>query len=509
MIANTPMRAGQIWFLISCRWLDSWKRYVSYYSDHSEVFPKPGPIHNSELLEQDGELVQFVYELIDYELVSGAAISYQDWHGNILTVEVMPMKLHVVKSSDTTVLVPAHFSKMDTVGHLKATMCKIMGLDPANIRVGLPWFLPAQSIKPLAIEEATYARDQFISLGVGVIVGRCGRSSPASALTPPSLSLLGQNWVVLPCRRAYISAAASAAPNGGQMYEVLFSLSPTLGLVGHPTIVEVVFAGGGTPRKVGFVGPESLGDRFALVIKNAGSVTWWSVMDTHNKGVRPLVYTTTLGVLCNNRRWATACEEGEGRGTMSLWNFDEVESGKVGEIKLPGEVHSVAFQSDDSLVATQSGGGVITIDLGATFAQKRLVLECPPRGHLASLGPEESGNTLMCWKGMTYALTGGRNPAVVCLDNGQRTPLPQGRGWPIGGPYFKVTNRNTLDRDVFSVVEPTKLCCRHKCGRLTTLHFGHEMVVRETAHILVTDAVSGFVVFKFQADFDVLGVAGF
>ncbi|KAH3743300.1 hypothetical protein Pelo_6026 [Pelomyxa schiedti] len=192
---------------------------------------------------------------------------------------------------------------------------------------------------------------------------------------------------------------------------------------------------------------------------------------------------------------------------MSLWNFDEVESGKVEEIKLPFEVHSVAFRSDHSGVATQFGGGVITIDLEATFAQKRLVLECPPR-HLTSLYPEESDSTLMCWKGITYALTGGRNPAVICLDNGQRTALAQGRGWPIGGPYFKVTNHNTLDREVFSVVEPTKLCCCHKCGRLTTLHFGHEMVVRETAHIIVTDAVSGFVVFKFQADFDVLGVAG-
>ncbi|KAH3763353.1 ubiquitin carboxyl-terminal hydrolase 15 [Pelomyxa schiedti] len=160
LTASNPMKAGEIWFLISSTWFKSWKKYVSYFyfpscsSGWGAATPRPGPIRNSELLGEDGELKHSVLELTHYEVVSGVVwntlkgwysggpdiprpvISFLGLYGNVcLSVELQPLRLHIVKSSDTTASVLAYFSRIDTVGHLKKTMCERMGLEPDNIHV--------------------------------------------------------------------------------------------------------------------------------------------------------------------------------------------------------------------------------------------------------------------------------------------------------------------------------------------------------------------------------------
>ncbi|KAH3731669.1 Peptidase C19, ubiquitin carboxyl-terminal hydrolase 2 [Pelomyxa schiedti] len=159
LTATHPMKAGEIWFLISLRWFTCWKIYVSYYCSPSSssgcgAAPRPGPISNSDLLEEDGELKYSVSEMTHYEVVSGVVwntlkgwysggpdiprpvISFPALYGNVrLSVELQPLRLHIAKSSDTTASVLAYFSRIDTVGHLKKTMCERMGLEPDNIHV--------------------------------------------------------------------------------------------------------------------------------------------------------------------------------------------------------------------------------------------------------------------------------------------------------------------------------------------------------------------------------------
>ncbi|KAH3766752.1 hypothetical protein Pelo_1417 [Pelomyxa schiedti] len=73
LIETHPMKAGEVWFLISCRWFNHWKRYVRYQQrpSYSEFEGKPGPIDNAVLIERNGDLNRFATERTDYELING------------------------------------------------------------------------------------------------------------------------------------------------------------------------------------------------------------------------------------------------------------------------------------------------------------------------------------------------------------------------------------------------------------------------------------------------------
>ncbi|KAH3766726.1 peptidase C19 family protein [Pelomyxa schiedti] len=114
---------------------------------------KPGPIHNSELLEQDGTLKPGLVETVDYALVSDVVwqalqsrysggpeiprpvISLGGYFSSCLSVEVCPLTLKIVKSSDPASPIRCCFSRIATVGNLKRTMCEALGLDPDNVRI--------------------------------------------------------------------------------------------------------------------------------------------------------------------------------------------------------------------------------------------------------------------------------------------------------------------------------------------------------------------------------------
>ncbi|KAH3743303.1 hypothetical protein Pelo_15296 [Pelomyxa schiedti] len=372
--------------------------------------------------------------------------------------------------------------------------------------------VPSSSAEPqlLKIKDATYALAQFIALGVGVIVGRCGRASPASVLAPSSLSIVGQNWVVVPARPVVVELTFKIT----KTCIITFSISPTLGLVDKPTLLDVdsgladwsCFCACDDVSKVAWVGPRSLGCRFALVVsasKRAG-YRRWSVIDTKGKVAEMSLtdYWPLFCGMCISRRWAAAIRN-RWNVTMTLWNFDDIENGnvtKVEEIALPWSVHRRAFDDHNLLVLTRIGGRVLTVDLKATLAQNRLIKS--PQTYMSHLAEKEFCHGLVCWKGLTYALVSSVDVAsLLCMNTGQRTPLPQGAGVPIGGPYFEVacTKSGYNVREVYSVVEPTKVSHSHLEDQ-STLYFGHEMAVRETegSYIEFSDSVSGFVVFKME-----------
>ncbi|KAH3761042.1 ADPribosylation factor subfamily protein [Pelomyxa schiedti] len=362
--------------------------------------------------------------------------------------------------------------------------------------------------------DATHARQQFVALGVGVIVGRCGRSSPVSALTPSSLSIIGRDWVVFPARRVVLNVRNTI----NLPYYIKFSVSPTLGLVDPPTSAcprsLILDDGGGIEDlyQSGWVGPESAGERFILGITASLEKR---VLDARRQVGPLLVGDRGSTLLCASRRWVAVSNVQVGRGTslVTVWNFDGIENGratKADGIRLDGSVdQAVAFDGDHSLVVSPSAGCLMAIDLEATVAQNKLVTLW-----VKYLAANEYIRGVVCWKGITYALTVERDTDqlwVKCLNTNQQTPLhPFYSGsvpTPIGGPYFEVGDRvfrREGFRAVYSVLEPTKMCCHFLWKSPSTLTFGHEMVVRsdeaievmDAASIEVMDAASGFVVFK-------------
>ncbi|KAH3743309.1 hypothetical protein Pelo_15302 [Pelomyxa schiedti] len=359
------------------------------------------------------------------------------------------------------------------------------------------------------IRDATYARDQFIALGVGVIVGRCGRDvgSPVSALSPSTLALIGQNWVVVRSRLVVIELKRVSCH---ECHEV--SVSPTLGLLTHPVFDEKLSQ---AAEFHGWVGNPNSGERFALGVHEMLFTEDMCVMDTKGEMEMRLLYEVPPDPL-------------KYRLTMALWNFDEVESCGASEgesdsdiILLPSMINCAAFDGDRSLVVSLQGGHVMAIDLESTWAKK--VLVSTPLPFHETLQSQVSIDGIICWKGMIYALLseevrpGPRRPndrgpyftvrkaGLQCLKTGERIALSDGRAQPIGGPYFAVTRSTTTDgelAEVRSVEEPTKVLCTHKKGTdwESRWCFGNELVVRDITDwpkgIEVADAACGFIIFR-------------
>ncbi|KAH3731531.1 hypothetical protein Pelo_17636 [Pelomyxa schiedti] len=339
----------------------------------------------------------------------------------------------------------------------------------------------------VSIQDATFARSQFIALGVGAIVGRCGCSSPASALSPASLSTIGREWIVVPGRHVVI-----AADRNHQRKFITFSVSPTLGLVDQPATLGNRFI-----DFRGWLGPQSHNGlpMFALVLEEGRKLC---VVDAkgHSDVEIPVALHSFGCRVCTSRRWF--CVHNWWANAFSVWNCDDIGSGSVPphvNLAAPWAMRSATFDGERYLVVSLKDGGAMAVDLEATLEQKRLV------SSTLLTGGDLQIESLICWKGVTYAFPSGKGCFMVCLNTGQRVPLPEGKAQPIGGPYFVVTHSDGEElsscSEVHSVVEPTKVFFTHRNLQPAGLHFGNEMVVRNARNCTdVIDAVTGFVVFK-------------
>ncbi|KAH3731697.1 hypothetical protein Pelo_17472 [Pelomyxa schiedti] len=341
------------------------------------------------------------------------------------------------------------------------------------------------------IEDETDARDQFIALGVGVIVGRCGRDncSPVWVLTPSSLSWIGREWVVYPARLLVLESMCWEF--------VRFSVSPTLGLVHRPTMIN--FGRNPVSYVYGWVGPQSTGDRFALTQAEVHDAQKLVVIDTagRSKDLRLADWLGLNGPWCHSRRWVAAIKRGPPQESLTLWNLDQVERGRVTKVEgvaLPWRVGRASFGCDGSLVVSHSGGGVAAIDLAASFARSKAVWNQVPV--VPAVGGTCDMEYVACWDGRTYALIYGRDgsPWLQCLTTGQRSLLRHTKTQPLGGPYISVCIFNKGERrlEVYSVLEPTKVCRVYRAQSRTQKP--------QASTIEVMDAGTGFLVFKMDVE---------
>jgi len=162
---------GSTKYVISITWYRKWKKYVNYDDTNSPIkyvtlphgteeqkgfipHEKPGPIDNTDIIETEtGEphirkttLDPFDYVFLSeerwkliYHWYGGGPVLRRNvvagWNKSFLQVEVRPLRLKVFKSSDMQHGVWATFSKIDTVGKFKTTMCEIFGLKEEDVKV--------------------------------------------------------------------------------------------------------------------------------------------------------------------------------------------------------------------------------------------------------------------------------------------------------------------------------------------------------------------------------------
>ncbi|KAH3732714.1 ethanolamine ammonia-lyase [Pelomyxa schiedti] len=293
---------------------------------------------------------------------------------------------------------------------------------------------------------------------------------------------------------------------------VKFRVSPTLGLVGHPTIVNL-----GCNIALafqGWVGPAAAADtRYALVLR----------VTVMKRPPRLCVIDTNTGreatdrdnweipnadARCySDRRWAAVIQG----TTMALWNFDGIESGKVRTaqgIALPWKVHTAALgrESGSLVVAQEEGVGVMVIDLESSLAHQRLIGSPWPITDV--LHGDEHVDGLVCWKGMAYALL-SENGGLLCLTTGQRTPLPRGTARPgvvpnqtrlVGGPYYVCTWFSDHRVEVHGVHARDHVFCIRREEQGTNMFFAEDLVILEPkdtkAHYFEVIHFSGIPVFK-------------
>lgn len=152
-IRNEPeLKEGETWYLIATRWYQQWEQFVQIDGDRGRPGPHPGPINNVPLLDPNtpGCVLTYMRENTDYvmrteefwkklsEIYGGGPaiprkVVASMWGQKSL--EVFPLRLQFVKSSEPTKLSWRLFSKNAKIKEMKAEGCKVLGVAEKDVRV--------------------------------------------------------------------------------------------------------------------------------------------------------------------------------------------------------------------------------------------------------------------------------------------------------------------------------------------------------------------------------------
>ncbi|KAL1568811.1 ubiquitinyl hydrolase 1 [Salvia divinorum] len=207
--AETNLREGNLYYVVSSRWFMAWQRYVGkieddYPFDSSSVGPssvapsstkdRPGPIDNTDLVinevkdkDEDLQLHRTLQEGHDYELVPEEVwgrllkwykggpvlqrkmISVGEQHKQF-SVEVFPVQLRLIDSRDHSEAV-IRLSKKASLRSLYEKVCQLKGLDPEKICIWDYFNKKQETILnscSQTLEESNVQMDQEILLEVQV-----------------------------------------------------------------------------------------------------------------------------------------------------------------------------------------------------------------------------------------------------------------------------------------------------------------------------------------------------
>jgi len=147
---ETGLKLGQTYCLISASWFFSWQRYVQYNSTFNILSePRPGPINNSELLDDFGDLKAEVAEVYHFVVIPKPAWNLlHSWYqgGPLIerlcvssrgkpVVEYRKLRIGVIWSAHPETVVVRRFSKSTTAEQFLDEMGKEMKWNPKRIRL--------------------------------------------------------------------------------------------------------------------------------------------------------------------------------------------------------------------------------------------------------------------------------------------------------------------------------------------------------------------------------------
>ncbi|XP_035243957.1 ubiquitin carboxyl-terminal hydrolase 4-like isoform X1 [Anguilla anguilla] len=153
-LLKTPLRNGDEWFLVDCRWFKQWKKYVGFDSwdlynvGHQSLYP--GPIDNSGLFldNETQTLKENLIDELDYVLLPTEAWNILvGWYGCLegqrpivrkvveygmfvkhCKVEVYLLELNLCENNDMENVVTRHFSKADTIDTIEKEMRSLFNI---------------------------------------------------------------------------------------------------------------------------------------------------------------------------------------------------------------------------------------------------------------------------------------------------------------------------------------------------------------------------------------------
>lgn len=154
LLLKHPLVKDDIWYVVDAKWYRNFQRYVGFDQDPDTPLTEenPGPIDNSSILTENGELKEHLCEENDFVLVPEELwVLLVKWYGIVYDqkpiprkvvefgdftksykVEIYLLSLQFAKDFDLDVVLTHKFSKSDTVAHITECMKKEFRIPPST-----------------------------------------------------------------------------------------------------------------------------------------------------------------------------------------------------------------------------------------------------------------------------------------------------------------------------------------------------------------------------------------
>ncbi|KAH3761138.1 hypothetical protein Pelo_7061 [Pelomyxa schiedti] len=354
------------------------------------------------------------------------------------------------------------------------------------------------------VDGAIDARAQFVAVGAGVIVGRCGAHSAARMLSPQLASDLGRQWIVCRARSGLFKLIQSTSVATSE-FVAGFSVSHTLGLVDPVAEVcrgDVVAwvqgsggcCGGGGARAAradadcGRRSPFKLAVVRKWVNGSQARLALWDV--ERNSEVRlgaPDQIVDVNDVVLCNRKWMVVFTFGHivirkmmPIGLPSSSSKPTAKPPHIAMIDKPNWLSGMILSDEDSVAVIQKNTwqwddfSLLIIDLPKSHATG--TLSCATR---PVKGQQQR---LWCYDGKLYVsyFPDSTCQCIECVTTGQRISViePIGTLTHIGGPFYTLPNGLEDSSSLYNM--------NHPPGKTAPQSFD------------VADAVSGIRIFTLQ-----------
>ncbi|XP_073993837.1 ubiquitin carboxyl-terminal hydrolase 4-like isoform X2 [Rhodnius prolixus] len=147
MLLTKSLLNGETWYLIYSKWMSCFKQFIGLEKTGGSPVSHPGPIDNSNLLDEEGELRKALVDKMDYEVVPAECWNLLvQWYGlyknqqpvsrkvimiapSYLSIEVYPVELKCFKNAESKKPTRLIVSKEDSLSKLNNDLKKMFNIN--------------------------------------------------------------------------------------------------------------------------------------------------------------------------------------------------------------------------------------------------------------------------------------------------------------------------------------------------------------------------------------------